>query len=67
MSKPRKTIEQLKIEALTALAKLTPAELNKAQMFVERQRARSLAKNAATRAWGGTSRGGWPTTPLTRR
>jgi hypothetical protein len=66
MSTPSKSTEQLKIEVLTALAKLTPEELNKAQMYVERQRSKALAKNRATNAWGG-SRGGWPATPMTRR
>ena len=55
-----------KIEVLTELAKLTPQELAKVQMFVERQRVRKLAKAAEpTRVWGGM-KGGWPT-PLRSR
>lgn len=56
-----------KIEVLTELAKLTPHELAKVQMFVERQRVRKLAKAAEpAHVWGGL-RGGWPTTPLLLR
>lgn len=51
-----------KLEVLTELAKLTPQELAKVQMFVERQRVRKLAKAAEpTRVWGGM-KGGWPKT-----
>lgn len=65
MSTPSKSAQQKKIEQLTDLAKLSPIELAKAQMFVERQRAKALAKNSTTRAWGGI-KGGWPT-PLRSR
>lgn len=56
-----------KIKVLTELAKLTPQELAKVQMFVERQRVRKLAKTAEpTRVWGGM-KGGWPTPLLPRK
>jgi hypothetical protein len=53
-----------KNEALTKLAEITPQELAKVQVFVERQRVQRLAKTAqpTARVWGGRS-GGWPATP----
>lgn len=51
-----------KTEVLSRLAKLTPQDIAKALVFVERHRVQQLAKAAkpSTRVWGGRS-GGWPT------
>jgi hypothetical protein len=50
-------------EVLAALEKITPQELAKVQVFVERQRVQRLTKAAKPTAhvWGGRT-GGWPTT-----
>lgn len=57
----KKTEVMTKTEVLARLAKLTPQDLAKVQMFVERQRVRKLAKAAEpARPWGGKTVG-WPT------